>query len=307
MSSLSKALRFVVDCTLESFVDTAELVVAAATFGYEVFKSEGIVVENENSDTDIESHFNEVEDVIYDYSIFSYDETIYPNKVWELSGETTVIKSREGDDYFIFIKEGKHQMSDANFSIQYSVESYCDSLGQKKMYFDHINVNNIPVDGKVTNKRRAVSVLNDIANITKGAAFNEDAIGERFFVDCAAILLFNKINCNRSLGDYMEMPKDTLKSFLINARKNLDIYIGEVDDMYSDESSNNTSTTGQQSFEIYLKVLEFDSIYYVKYDDIKAQYKKLAKKYHPDSVSGDATRFKLVTDTYEYLKENYPK
>ena len=59
--------------------------------------------------------------------------------------------------------------------------------------------------------------------------------------------------------------------------------------------------------EIYLKVLEFDSVNSVKFDDIKVQYKKLAKKYHPDSITGDVNRFKLVTDAYEYLQENYPE
>ena len=103
------------------------------------------------------------------------------------------------------------------------------------------------------------------------------------------------------------MPKANLNAFLINARENLQIYMDDIEGLFYDESSNNKSSWSQQNFEIYLKVLEFDSVNSVKFDDIKVQYKKLAKKYHPDSITGDVNRFKLVTDAYEYLQENYPE
>lgn len=312
MFSFKSACRFVVDCVVETVVDTVGLVGFVAVTGYEIVKevtAEGVASAKDTSIADIEAHLEEnsvsQDDRIKDYLIVSYDKIIYSHKKWEISGETTFITPRDGDGCFVFIREGKHQMSDVNFSIHYNVEVHYSSLGQKKMYFDHISVNNIPVDGKVTNKSSAASVLNDISNITKGVVFNDDAVGIRFFSECGAVLLFNEINCNRSLTDYIDMPKATLKSFLINAEENLNIYIDEIVKFSSDESNSNTSSSSQQNFEIYLRVLEFDSVYNVKFDDIKAQYKKLAKKYHPDSGTGDAYRFKLITEAYEYLQESY--
>jgi DnaJ-class molecular chaperone len=42
--------------------------------------------------------------------------------------------------------------------------------------------------------------------------------------------------------------------------------------------------------------------------DLKRQYKKLAKKYHPDTADTDekeaAKLFKKLTDTYKYLAEH---
>ena len=246
-------------------------------------------------------------DRINDDLFIPYNRLIYHDYKWEFSGNTTLIKTEDEEGYFLLIQTGKHQMNDENFYIQYTIESLYNSSGQKKMYFDHINVNNIPVEGKVTNKSTAASVLNDIANITKSAAFNEDAIGTRFLVDCAAVLLFNEININRGLSDYITMPKTPLNAFLMKAKGKLKIYMEEIEDLLTYESSNNTYNSSRQNFEIYLKVLEFDSVNSVKFDDIKVQYKKLAKKYHPDSITGDSNRFKLVTDSYEYLRENYPK
>lgn len=247
------------------------------------------------------------DDRINDDEFISYDRLIYPDYKWEFLGNTTLIKSGVGEGYFFLIQEGKHQMNDEDFYIQYTIESHYSSSGQKKMYYDHININNIPVEGKVTNRSTAASVLNDIASITKGAAFNEGAIGRKFIVDCAAVLLFNEINSNRGLSDYITMPKAILNTFLLNARGKLQIYLDNIEDLLNNEPSNNAFSSSQQNFEIYLKVLEFDSVNSVKFDDIKVQYKKLAKKYHPDSITGDVNRFKLVTDSYEYLQENYPR
>lgn len=271
-------------------------------------KSDG---NNSNSNYNTERHSSQNnlnrDSRMNDDLFISYNRLVYPNNKWEFLGNTTLIKSEMGDGYFLLIEEGKHQMNDEDFYIQYTIESHYSSSGQKKMYYDHINVNNIPVEGKITNRSTAASVLKDINNITKGAAFNEDAIGRKFFMDCASVLLFNEININRRLSDYITMPKANLNAFLINARENLQIYMDDIEGLFYDESSNNKSSWSQQNFEIYLKVLEFDSVNSVKFDDIKVQYKKLAKKYHPDSITGDVNRFKLVTDAYEYLQENYPE
>ncbi len=75
-----------------------------------------------------------------------------------------------------------------------------------------------------------------------------------------------------------------------------------------DDSKKQSSSgyTGS-NYDIYLKVLEFDSVHNVTFDEIKKRYRALARKYHPDSPTGDERRFKLVRESYEHLEANFPR
>lgn len=236
---------------------------------------------------------------------FTYDNTIFNEKLWKISGKSALIRSQEGDEYFLFMETGKHSLRDEKFLIEYAIEQHYDTKGQKKMYFNNISVNGIQVGGKVTNKKSAASVLKDISNMTKDAIFDEEAIGNRFFLECAATLLFNEINLNRTLTDYTNMPKEVREKFIQNAYERLNHYVDNLENLYYKESNHHSADIN--SFDIYLKVMEFQSVNGITYDDIKVQYKKLAKKYHPDSINGDENRFKLILDAFEYLQEYYPK
>ncbi|TCI60825.1 hypothetical protein EVJ26_11105 [Exiguobacterium sp. SH3S1] len=73
------------------------------------------------------------------------------------------------------------------------------------------------------------------------------------------------------------------------------------------KNSESKSDYGREAFAIYLKVLEFESLYNITFDQIRKRYKQLARRYHPDSATGDEYRFKLIREAYEYLENNYPK
>ena len=55
----------------------------------------------------------------------------------------------------------------------------------------------------------------------------------------------------------------------------------------------------------YYKILDLD--YNCNEKDIKKQYKKLAKKYHPDKKNGDIEKFKLISEAYEILSNSDKK
>jgi len=57
----------------------------------------------------------------------------------------------------------------------------------------------------------------------------------------------------------------------------------------------------------HLQILELAATSDVTIEDIKSQYRKLAKIYHPDLENGDERYFKLITKAYEYLLNVYPK
>ena len=49
------------------------------------------------------------------------------------------------------------------------------------------------------------------------------------------------------------------------------------------------------------KILEIDKN--ASGDDIKKAYRRLAKKYHPDTNNGDDTKFKQVNEAYKILTD----
>lgn len=238
---------------------------------------------------------------------FTYDDTTFDDKLWEISGKSIMIKSVKEDLVFLFIKEGQHKLRDKNFTIKYNIVQHYDSNGERKMYFNHIFLNDILVKGKMTNKESAVFILKDISNITKGAAFLNNSIGTRFILECAATLLFNKFNNNRNVTDYINMPQTVREKFIQTMDEKLEAYYSNISESLFKENSNSYDHSNVENFDIYLKVMEFKSVNGITYDNIKTQYKILAKKYHPDMINGDAERFKLIQDTYQYLQEHYPR
>ncbi|MCA9766767.1 MAG: DnaJ domain-containing protein [Carnobacterium sp.] len=267
-----------------------------------LFEREEYNQENQNYSNKIDSSL-----------VLTYDEAVFENKAWKLSGKSTIFRIADEYTVFFFIKAGPHQLRDEKFIIKYTVEQHYDNTGQRKMYFNDIYFNGILVEGKMTNKKTAIKILKDISNITKGAAFLNDSIGVRFIIECAALLLFNKFNNNRNITDYINMPKVVREKFIRDIDEQVGVYFLDFEDALFKENNNNykhsnySNESNEEKFDIYLKVMEFESVNGITYDNIKTQYKKLAKKYHPDLSTGDANRFKLIQDTYEYLQENYPR
>ncbi len=59
----------------------------------------------------------------------------------------------------------------------------------------------------------------------------------------------------------------------------------------------------------YIKTLEMN-IREINPDNLKKQYKKMAKKYHPDVNKSDSSaeeKFKLISEAYQHLKEKFDR
>jgi len=55
----------------------------------------------------------------------------------------------------------------------------------------------------------------------------------------------------------------------------------------------------------HMKVLEFQQHEQVSLEEVKARYRLMAKRYHPDSPTGDIVKFKRVKEAYEQIKKKH--
>ncbi|WP_214735365.1 J domain-containing protein [Exiguobacterium sp. s154] len=133
----------------------------------------------------------------------------------------------------------------------------------------------------------------------------------------AEVMAFNKfsreiISLKRLKATTLEQQAYYLKdydNYLDSARNRIFDLVQESfqgEDNYS-ENTGSKFNHQEESFTIYLKVLEFESVHNVTFEQVRKQYKKLARRYHPDSTTGDEYRFKLIREAYEFLESNYPK
>ncbi|GAK14579.1 J domain-containing protein [Geomicrobium sp. JCM 19039] len=55
----------------------------------------------------------------------------------------------------------------------------------------------------------------------------------------------------------------------------------------------------------YLQIFEFESTDQVSADELRRRYRIMAKRYHPDSPTGDVHKFKRVKEAYEHIKKEH--
>ena len=159
----------------------------------------------------------------------------------------------------------------------------------------------------MTNIESAASATAMLYKETDGAAFQNSTVGQFFIGACSDLIIFNKFNKGRTLIDYKSLSDFIIDEFIVNANNEGEVYLEQINNKaYATINEENHNTNyHSSSFDIYLKILEFKSMHNISMTDIKSQYRKLAKLYHPDSSTGDATRFKLINEAYEFLLENY--
>jgi len=120
---------------------------------------------------------------------------------------------------------------------------------------------------------------------------------------------FNSYISKKSLTHYANIGGHQLDKVIEEHESFVESYTEElykkIEELIYDEADNSHSEKYMYSledFEIYLDILEFDSIYSIQYKEIETQHKKLSKKYTKDSK-----RLQLVNSAYIFLKTNYPR
>lgn len=222
-----------------------------------------------------------------------------------ITGETIIIQNKT--NAFMFFKTGLNSISDSTFHLSYSVMNYSKRNGDKLKYITDVKVNDTSIDGQITNSTTAAKILVEMFYKTKGKLFNDSNVGKFFMEMCSYLFIFNKNNNNRTFNDYTHLESQDLSSFIDSAYKEYLQMLNVLNEKAKIELHISNNLNHQQDFEIYLKLLEFEDINNLEFSDIKEQYIKLALKYNLDKETSDAKRFELITQAYEYLKQNYPQ
>lgn len=179
----------------------------------------------------------------------------------------------------------------------------------KKKYYSTIRINGTLIEGHITNKATAIELIFDVYHATSGQIFENSLVGDMFIVACAYMIYFNQYNANRSLDSYVYLPDLKINKYLLDSQTKTDEIAAELLKSFLEclqgTEGKMTDVNNSGHFDKYLRTLEFESAHNVSSAQIKKQYRKLAKKYHPDSQTGDANQFMLINEAYEYLQANY--
>lgn len=127
---------------------------------------------------------------------------------------------------------------------------------------------------------------------------------------------------NYYAGENPENEEDFRKRFYHKFKSKINYQFGydlwEDSIFYSDDYGSEFDNSAQYSKDgiyftveerAYIKVLEMD-IKEITPDSLKAQYKKMAKKYHPDVNKEDEKaeeKFKSISEAYQHLKDKFER
>ena len=187
---------------------------------------------------------------------------------------------------------------------------------------DYIEVNGYKVYREIVDETSLLDAMKDIILRMSQVNADEPLVIESFLRLCSHVIaqrIYHKnnkavtnnnvtiwINEDEQMFEVRELLypgyASKLESFVDEVYLNAQIiYENVFNAMYKSDETSMTHTT------IYLQILEMTDISNPSIEEIKKQYRKLAKKYHPDIENGDEKHFRLITKAYEGILKEYSK
>ncbi|WP_214774499.1 DnaJ domain-containing protein [Exiguobacterium sp. s37] len=263
--------------------------------------------EEEKNDSSNHKHLEDpIEEMDLRRQAFKTDEGLL------YSGDAIFFSSMTNNRVYAWYEVGQFNLSHQNDLILFTLARHFVN-GSPRLYIEKMNINSrvfkFPI-GKFSDYFLTLEKERKMRRVGENISLNAMNV-------VAEVMAFNKfsrevISFKRLKATTLEQQTHYLKdydSYLDSARNRI---FDLVQDTFQDENSYSEDSGSkfnqrEESFTIYLKVLEFESVHNVTFEQVRKQYKKLARRYHPDSETGDEYRFKLIREAYEFLESNYPK
>lgn len=263
--------------------------------------------EEENIDSSSQEHLeNAITEVDLRRQTFKTDEGLV------YGGNATFFSMRTNNRVYAWYETGQFKLSHQNDLILFTLNQHFVN-GSPRLYIAKMNINSRAFEypiGKFSDYFLTLEKEREMRRVGENIALSAMNV-------VAEVMAFNKfsrevISFKRLKSTNSEQQAHYLNDYdkyLDSARNRIfDLVQGNFQDENSySENSGSKSNQREESFTIYLKVLEFESVHNVTFEQVRKQYKRLARRYHPDSVTGDEYRFKLIREAYEFLENNYPK
>ncbi len=239
-------------------------------------------------------------------------QTFKTNEGLIYSGDAIFFSSMATNRVYAWYETGQFKLSHQNDLILFTLAQHFVN-GSPRLYIAKMNINSrvfeFPI-GKFSDyfltleKEREMRrvgeyiSLNAMNVVAEVMAFNKFSREVTSFKRLKAVTLEQQAHYLNDYDNYLDSARNRIFDLVQDTFQN--------ENSYSEDSSS-TFNQREESFTIYLKVLEFESVHNVTFEQVRKQYKQLARRYHPDSVTGDEYRFKLIREAYEFLESNYPK
>lgn len=239
-------------------------------------------------------------------------QTFKTNEGLIYSGDAIFFSSITSNRVYAWYETGQFKLSHQNDLILFTLARHFVN-GSPRLYIKKMKINSrvfeFPI-GKFSDYFLTLEQEREMRRVGEDISVNAMNV-------VAEVMAFNKfsreiISLKRLKATTLEQQAYYLKdydNYLDSARNRIFDLVQESfqgEDNYS-ENTGSKFNRQEESFTIYLKVLEFESVHNVTFEQVRKQYKKLARRYHPDSTTGDEYRFKLIREAYEFLESNYPK
>ena len=244
-----------------------------------------------------------------------FDKTIKRVKLKKNNSHTYITPGRSS--YSIMNPKGTFEIS-----FYWSIK---ENFHNKK-YVTHL-INSIEVNGytvyrEIADEKSLLDAVQDIMLRMGQVNADEPSVIKSFMKLCSHMIAQNTYHRNnRDVTSHNIEMWITDEQRRIQAREvlypdyesKLEVFVEQI---YSDaekifEKVNNglyrsdKATMNHTPF--YLLILEMTDISNPSIEEIKKQYRKLAKKYHPDIENGDEKHFRLITKAYEGILKEYSK